>query len=188
MKYFLTSDLHLGHDNIRRYCSRPFKDLNHMNSELVRRWNERVSLEDQVFHLGDFCFRNSSDTRGEGSRTTAQEWLQKLNGHKVMVRGNHDRNNSLRTLVQSCVIEFAGKEYFCVHKPDDANHDYMVTFCGHVHERWKYRLYGETTLINVGCDVNDFYPKTIDEILGEFKAWHKNNRLEPYTPWAGKEQ
>jgi len=78
-KQFLTSDLHLGHDNIRKYCSRPFKTLEEMNETIIRRWNERVKKEDFVYHVGDFCFRNSNDSRGEGIRNKAQEWNDRLN-------------------------------------------------------------------------------------------------------------
>lgn len=186
MKYFLTADLHLGHANIIKYCGRPFKDVEHMNRELIRRWNERVSAEDIVYHVGDFCFKNSSEGRGEGQKCPATVWMEKLNGQKVFLRGNHDKNNSLRTLTKQCVIEYAGVEYFLTHEPDDANDEYLINFTGHVHERWKYRLFGETTLINVGVDVHDFYPQTIDEILKKFRFWKKNNALEPYFPWTGR--
>jgi len=186
MKYFLTSDLHLGHANIIKYCNRPFKDVDQMNRELVRRWNERVSDEDIIYHVGDFCFKNSSEARGEGQKCHAIKWIEQLKGQKVFIRGNHDKNNSLRTLTESCVIKHAGIEYFLTHSPQDASQEYLINFVGHVHERWKYRLYNDTVLINVGVDVHDFYPRTIDEILKEYHFWKKNNAFELYTPWVGE--
>jgi calcineurin-like phosphoesterase family protein len=185
MKYWLTSDLHLGHFNIIRYCGRPFKTLDHMNTELVRRWNERISDEDVVYHIGDFCFKNSNEVRGEGQKCHAMEWIEKLHGQKVFLRGNHDKNNSLRTLTTSCVLEFAGENYFLTHRPDDANVKFKINFTGHCHERWHYKSYKGSILINVGVDVNSFYPKTIEETLKEYKHWIKNNALEEYVPWKG---
>ena len=76
MNYFFTSDLHLGHKNIIKYCNRPFSSLEEMNRIIIRRWNERVKVEDIVFVIGDFCFRNSSINRGEGIRVRAGEWEQ----------------------------------------------------------------------------------------------------------------
>lgn len=184
MNYFLTSDLHLGHANIIRYCGRPFKDVIHMNQELIRRWNARISDEDIVYHVGDFCFKNSNEVRGEGQKCHAIKWIEQLHGQKIFLRGNHDKNNSLRTLTESCTIKFAGVEYFLTHSPQDANQKYPINFVGHVHERWKYRIYGDTILINVGVDVHDFYPKTIAELLKEFSFWKKNNRLELYQPYT----
>ena len=40
---FFTSDTHFNHTNIIRFCSRPFKDVEHMNETLIANWN-RVSV------------------------------------------------------------------------------------------------------------------------------------------------
>lgn len=78
---FFTSDTHFGHSNIIKYCQRPFNSAEHMDEVLISNWNEVVSPQDIVFHLGDFCF--GSD----------KEWikiLQRLNGTKYLILGNHD--------------------------------------------------------------------------------------------------
>ena len=80
-KVFFTSDTHFGHSNIIKYCQRPFNSAEHMDEVLISNWNEVVSPQDIVFHLGDFCF--GSD----------KEWikiLQRLNGTKYLILGNHD--------------------------------------------------------------------------------------------------
>jgi calcineurin-like phosphoesterase family protein len=182
---YLTSDLHLGHFNIIRYTNRPFKSLEHMNSELIRRWNERVTDTDFVIHVGDFCFRNSNDVRGEGARLRAEEYIAQLKGHKIFIKGNHDKNNSLNTKTKSLVLEYGGAEYFCVHRPDDANQEYPINFVGHCHERWTFKRYARTILINVGVDVWSFYPKTVDELLVALKQYQRNNKLDEYVPWTG---
>ena len=46
---FFTSDLHLGHANIIRYCDRPFANVGEMDAELIRRWNETVGEEVPIF-------------------------------------------------------------------------------------------------------------------------------------------
>ena len=52
---FITSDTHFGDESIRRYENRPFSSVQEMDEELIRRWNEKVSEDDVVWHLGDFC-------------------------------------------------------------------------------------------------------------------------------------
>lgn len=94
-KVFFTSDTHFGHSNIIKYCQRPFNSAEHMDEVLISNWNEVVSPKDIVFHLGDFCF--GSD----------KEWikiLQRLNGTKYLILGNHD----LKKIANSNQI----KDYF----------------------------------------------------------------------------
>jgi len=93
---FVTSDTHFGHLNIIRYCGRPWStgkdpdgspaptqaDLEEMNAEMTRRWNETVRPDDVVYHLGDFAF---------GGRDKAAGFLAGLNGRVRLVLGNHDR-------------------------------------------------------------------------------------------------
>ena len=57
-KIWVTSDTHFYHRRILEYeaSSRPFKDIDEMNEELIRRWNKKVGTNDIVFHLGDFSF------------------------------------------------------------------------------------------------------------------------------------
>lgn len=81
MAFFFSSDHHFGHINIIKHCHRPFVDVEHMNIELVRRWNEKVGSGDHVFYLGDFSLRMN----------TMLEFLPQLNGHIHFIPGNHDQ-------------------------------------------------------------------------------------------------
>ena len=82
---FFTSDTHFDNANIIRYCNRPWNTVEEMNEGLVERWNAKVGPDDTVFHLGDFCFAGSAEWK---------KWRNKLNGHIILVRGNHDRKMS----------------------------------------------------------------------------------------------
>lgn len=80
MIYF-TSDTHLGHNNIVKYCHRPFSTIEEMDSTLIANWNSVVKPNDTIYHLGDFSFKGGS----------AEHYLDKLNGKINFIWGNHDQ-------------------------------------------------------------------------------------------------
>ena len=177
MQYWFTSDLHLGHANIIAYCNRPFKDVDEMNSELIRRWNERVKPEDTVIHNGDFCFKSSGNT-GNGQKTKAQTWEQYLNGKIIFIRGNHDRKNSVKTRIHNVVLRINGHFVNIVHDPLYADINHEINLTGHVHEKWEIKRfkhgYSFTDCINVGVDVWNYYPVTYEEIKARYDKWLKS--------------
>ena len=48
MANYYISDLHLRHANVIRLDGRPFANMEEMESEIIRRWNERVTPQDTV--------------------------------------------------------------------------------------------------------------------------------------------
>lgn len=82
---FVTSDTHFGHTKIIQFTDdtgvrlRPFETLEEMHEVLVDRWNKKVNKKDTVYHLGDVAIPRS------GLRV-----LERLNGRKILMRGNHD--------------------------------------------------------------------------------------------------
>jgi calcineurin-like phosphoesterase family protein len=75
-----TSDHHFWHNNVIRYCSRPFTSVEEMNELMVIAWNMNVHPDDTVYVLGDFslAFR------------AVETFPQRLMGKKILVPGNHD--------------------------------------------------------------------------------------------------
>ena len=167
MTTFFTADLHLGHSNIVKYCDRPFKDADDMNTALIRNWNQRAKPGDIVFHLGDFCCRGNE--RGvPGVRTKAESWERELNGKIIHIKGNHDANNGVKAALDMAVLEFSGKKWLLVHRPpycrDDIPRSCDVVLCGHVHEKWSHRFVDGIVVINVGVDQHRFIPLTKAEV------------------------
>ena len=84
---FLVSDTHFGHAGVCRFTHpddatvklRPWTDPDEMDEEMIRRWNDRVRPSDKVYHLGDVVINRR-----------ALPTLARLNGDKVLIRGNHD--------------------------------------------------------------------------------------------------
>jgi calcineurin-like phosphoesterase family protein len=83
-KVFLTSDTHFFHENIIKYCKRPFHDVTEMNRFMTNRWNEVVSKNDLVIHLGDVS------AGVKENKEKLKKLLKSLNGTKILIRGNHD--------------------------------------------------------------------------------------------------
>ena len=83
MALWFTSDLHFGHENIIRYCGRPFSDANSMNSGIVDSINTHVGPEDDLWILGDLAMGNLESNLRVTRRLIA--------GTVTLVAGNHDR-------------------------------------------------------------------------------------------------
>ena len=88
MNIFLISDTNFGHSNILTFKNadgtlmRPgFEDVNDMDETIIHNWNKVVGAKDKVYHLGDVGFKNF---------TVLSETLVRLNGEKVLIKGNHD--------------------------------------------------------------------------------------------------
>jgi calcineurin-like phosphoesterase family protein len=151
------------HENIIKYCNRPFKDVYKMNDAIIRNHNARVTPEDTVFFIGDFCFRDKD-------KINAEYWLKQLNGHFVFIQGNHDHNNGTKSILLNAVIEAGGMEIYLVHNPAQCQLMYKLNLVGHVHGAWKYKVQGKTILINVGCDVHNYYPINLEEVLALYET------------------
>jgi len=159
---WFTADSHYDHSKIIQYCNRPFKNVDEMNEELIKRWNERVKHDDTIYHLGDFAF-----SKGPG------KFFHRLNGNKILIVGNHDRQ-------------------LTKHLPWQSVHDYyetkidgqFIVMCHYAFRVWNkahyqsWNLYGHShnTLKNnsqqwdVGVDANDYRPINFEQIKEKLKT------------------
>jgi calcineurin-like phosphoesterase family protein len=83
---FITSDTHFGHKGITQFLrsdgvtkERPWDNIEEMDEALVANWNSVVSPKDKIYHLGDVVINRK-----------ALKILSRLNGEKVLIKGNHD--------------------------------------------------------------------------------------------------
>jgi len=79
---YIISDTHFGHENIIRYCNRPFVSAQEMDEVMIARWNSAVRPQDHVYHLGDVAV----------SQQVLNTVMPRLNGHKRLILGNHDNH------------------------------------------------------------------------------------------------
>ena len=163
MKYFFTADEHYYHKNIITYCNRPFKDINEMNEELIKRHNEIVSQDDITFHIGDFTLKSSID---------AENITRRLNGKHIFIQGSHDKwMDKNHHEIWEGIIE---KQYLV------ACHYAMRTWGASHYNSWQ--LFGHShgklntigKQLDVGVDTHNFYPYSFEEIKNIMKKKEDN--------------
>ncbi|MFW6219830.1 MAG: metallophosphoesterase family protein [bacterium] len=156
MIYF-TSDTHLNHKNIIKYCNRPFKNINEMNETIVENWNNTVHPTDTIYHLGDFSF-------GESIR----EFTERLNGKIILIKGNHDHFNIKKMNMFYRVYDMLEIKIDSI----------SITLCHYAMRVWNkshfnsWNLYGHSHSMlkpigkqyDVGVDNNNFTPISFDQI------------------------
>lgn len=83
---FLTSDTHFGHTGVCKFMRedgvtklRPWDSPEEMDEAMVKMWNDTVRPNDKVYHLGDVVINRK-----------ALQIMHRLNGDKVLIKGNHD--------------------------------------------------------------------------------------------------
>lgn len=85
---FFASDHHFDHANILTFKRddgtplREFDSVDHMNEYIVNSHNRVVKPGDKTYFLGDVCM----DRKGRGL-----EILARMNGEKILIKGNHDQ-------------------------------------------------------------------------------------------------
>jgi len=102
------------------------------------------------------------------------------------VRGNHDKNNGVKTVCTWMVADVGQYRAFVSHvpyfycDPDDRVSRYHLgpaliewveancnfAICGHIHEKWAVSRSGKIPSYNVGVDQHNFKPVSDDELIG----------------------
>jgi calcineurin-like phosphoesterase family protein len=179
--YYFISDTHFGHENIIKYCKRPFKNAKEMDETIIKNWNSKVTDKDIVFFLGDFCLTKSSEA--PNSRKDAFEYYRnQLKGDIIFFKGNHDGNNKCKSIIESIVIQHGGKRIYLTHDPKWAKDDFYWNFCGHTHgNQGTFRRLGKkATIIDLSVDCWNYTPVNINEINQTYSDWckkgHKNEK------------
>lgn len=170
---FFTADTHFGHENIIKYCDRPFINADEMDRIMMRRWNNVVTPRDTVYHLGDFM-RNA--------RHPASWYLNQLNGRIFLIQGNHDAYQEFpeKRFVQITPyleIRYKKQRLVLCHYPMRSwngmqKNTWMIH--GHCHGQMPPMRHS----IDVGVDTHDFIPYDFPELL---HAIHKTEKIKSYN-------
>jgi calcineurin-like phosphoesterase family protein len=151
---YLTGCTHFGHHNIIRLANRPFGSVEEMDEILIENWNKTVKPEDTVVHHGDFSYKG-------GKRP--EDYLSKLNGTIIRIRGNHDQKNWGYSDYE---FVYKNVKVVCYHYPIEEWNGYfrgaIHTHC-HTH---KPVLKSAERRFNVTVEACEYKPISIDELMG----------------------
>jgi calcineurin-like phosphoesterase family protein len=129
-RVFVISDTHFGHQNM--YSKpflrddgtpvRPWSSAEEADEVMVERWNAVVAPNSKVYHLGDVAIPK-----------TGLEVLNRLNGDKVLIAGNHDWpwEKQLRTHFRSVRAYWKLDDFILSHVPIHENS--LRRFHGNIH-------------------------------------------------------
>ena len=172
---FATSDLHLGHDRAFVWGARGFKSIEEHDAEIIKRWNEVVTAEDDVYILGDLML---------GDNAHGIQCLSQLNGKLHILTGNHctaarqKLYHTLENMVEFCgcatTIKYKKKQLYLSHYPTitsnmEANpHQAVFNLYGHTHQTTNF-YNGQPFMYHVGVDSHNCYPVLLDDVITEIK-------------------
>ena len=176
-KLWFTSDTHFYHENIIKYCNRPFENVVEMNAKLIYNWNKVVKYDDDIIIAGDFIH--------SGNLSLIHDIINYLNGDKWLCYGNHDYQNRLERdeisnrfnyhcwdamdfQVEDPELEDGFMKFHINHYPCEFWTRGAVHLHGHIHSG-KLSSPNEICKFNplrydIGVDNNDFKPISYEEI------------------------
>lgn len=192
MNYYI-SDLHILHKNVcgegNNFDNRPFETMKEMMDNIKQKWNQKITNADDVYILGDMCWKENEE---------AIQFVSTLKGKKHLVLGNHDRAKDKRyaqlfveIIPYKEVKEFINEKqyrFILQHYPimfwNHQHHlkeDEVVNFhfYGHLHNGQEEAIYQSFIQVlnreyklkciarNVGCMMPymDYEPRTALEII-----------------------
>jgi calcineurin-like phosphoesterase family protein len=175
---FLVSDTHFGHAGVCRFTRsdgvtklRPWTDPDEMDEFMVEAWNERVRPNDKVYHLGDVVINRK-----------ALGIMRRLNGDKVLIRGNHDifRDDEYRQYFRELRAYHVMNGMILSHIPihSESLGRFGVNIHGHLHAN-RVMLPGFNGKITDIVDVRyhcvcveqtDFAPILFEDVIDRIKA------------------
>lgn len=167
---FYIADTHFGHSSVLTFDDRPFADVQEMDRVMIQLWNRRVQKNDHVYIAGDFAYRSERP----------EEWyLERLNGRKSLIIGNHDKRllknekamgyfeevdkmmHVSDSGCQICICHFPLAEWNGFYK--GSHHIY-----GHIHNRrddtYAFMKTRERAY-NAGCMLYNYAPATLRELM-----------------------
>lgn len=150
------SDTHFGHKNMA--IKRGFSSAEEMNDYIIKKWNSVVNKKDVTYLLGDVSMESKN----------FYYLLDSLNGVKNVILGNHCRRQDIPEMLKY-VNSVAGMidykdNYILTHcpvHPSQLAFRYSYNIHGHVHEN----SLDDPRYINVSCEVVDYTPKLITELI-----------------------
>ena len=172
---YLVSDTHFGHAGVCRFMRndgvtklRPWDTPEDMDEAMVKAWNERVRPNDKVYHLGDVVINRR-----------ALATMARLNGDKVLIRGNHDifRDDEYRKYFRELRAYHVMNGMILSHIPihSESLGRFGTNIHGHLHSnRVMTEVWGEYKIdVRYHCvcvEQTDFAPILFEDVIKRIEA------------------
>lgn len=185
---WVTSDLHLFHNQEFIYKSRGFDTVEQMNEAIETHWDEMIGDDDEVYILGDLMVGGKGNGNADGMKI-----IRRLKGKKHIVIGNHDTDTRIalyRAEPRVIEVEYAtrfryrGYSFYLSHYPSittNLQHETLkqgvINLFGHTHSKDRF-FNGVPFMYNVSLDAHDIRPVSLDVVLEEVKEKYKQSLLK----------
>jgi len=143
---------------------RGFESVEAHDEHVIAQWNSVVDKRDVTYILGDVTMEKKAP----------YALLDRLNGIKHVVLGNHDRRQDVPHLLQHVESVMGMKEYkgimltHCPIHPMELDYRFPSNIHGHIHDN-VVMLNGcpDSRYICVSCERVDYVPRTLEELLNK---------------------
>jgi calcineurin-like phosphoesterase family protein len=171
------SDGHFGHDKIYKFTDnqgnllRPWaKTAEEADEMMVEAWNKVVRQQDTVYHLGDVAMKVGGISV-----------ISRLNGRKVLIRGNHDIFPLKKYLPYFADVRGTHKQGPMIFSHYPLHRDSLPRWClanvhGHTHANivkrrtWYGKRVADTRYFNVCVEAIGITPIEIDDLEERIRA------------------
>ena len=191
-KRFFSSDKHYGHQNIIRFCNRPYDNVHDMEEDFIHKHNSLVTDNDDYYDLGDVGYRCSAQH--------VSDLIRRMNGRIHIILGNHDkplRQAIKRGLLQD-LFESGKLEVYGSIDPDIITAKILnidgarVVLSHYAYRTWPAAFRGTIHLFahshgnlsdfyrsfDIGVDSKNGYPWEWNQILEKIKEINEENFKE----------
>lgn len=148
------SDPHFGHENIIKFCKRPFNSVEEMNEGIIKRWNSVVNPEDRIYVTGDIAMSKKFIPL-----------IGQCNGHKILIKGNHDIFELKAYIpyfedIRAYMVE---DNILISHFPVLLGLNIAGRFLGNIHGHTHEKNVPDPRYFNISCENLDYYPILLEE-------------------------
>lgn len=181
MGNYVISDTHFGHANILKFERTEFTTIDEHDEYIIKKWNERIHKTDTVYHLGDVGIKN---------KEYLINIISRLNGKKILILGNHDRNAaSIKFYLEVGFDEVYNKPIYynskiiLSHEPiqEAYNNPFILNIHGHLHNSYL----NLENFYNVSAALIRYIPQNLERF--EKKTFNLKKRDESFLEeWYAK--
>ena len=170
----LLTIINYGHENIIKYCNRPWDSVHEMNKGLVDNLNKVVGPNDLLIFVGDVFFNKRSNMDTSMFPGACQ----------INIIGNHCKGSldKWQHKFQSLKLNIEGKEVHLNHyplceRPTCKNAGYAYYLSGHIHSSPEdHKIPFVENEYDVGVDRNNYFPISWSQIQNIMKYQKENQK------------